>query len=211
MAKRGSGESSRALGAIMTNGKACVYCGSSGQCDRAYLDAAEQLGRVLARNNLTVVYGGGASGSMGRLADGALAEGGRVIGVIPEFMVQIEWGNPRITETIVVRDMHERKKRMIEEAGSIVALPGGSGTLDELLEAISLKRLGLYLGPIVLLDTRSFFQPLVQLLDQCITQRFMDTRHARMWTRVREPEEVPQAIAAAEPWSEDCRKFAALR
>jgi len=195
----------------MANRKACIYCGSSGQCDPAYLAAAEQLGRVLARNNLTVVYGGGASGSMGRLAEGALAEGGRVIGVIPEFMVKIEWANPRITETVVVPDMHERKKRMIQEANAVVALPGGSGTLDELLEAISLKRLGLYLGPIVLLNTRSFFQPLVGLLERCIDLRFMDSRHARMWTIVQEPEEVPQAIAAAEPWSEDCRDFAALR
>jgi uncharacterized protein (TIGR00730 family) len=195
----------------MANQKACIYCGSSRQCDPAYLAAAERLGRVLARNNLTVVYGGGASGSMGRLAEGALAEGGRVIGVIPEFMVKIEWANPRITETVVVRDMHERKRRMIEQANAVVALPGGSGTLDELLEAISLKRLGLYLGPIVILNTRSFFQPLIGLLGQCIDLRFMDSRHARMWTVVQEPEEVPQAIAAAEPWSEDCRDFAALR
>jgi len=148
---------------------------------------------------------------MGRLAEGALAEGGRVIGVIPEFMVKIGWANPRITETVVVRDMHERKRRMIEQANAVVALPGGSGTLDELLEAISLKRLGLYLGPIVLLNTRSFFQPLIGLLEHCIGQRFMDSRHARMWTVVQEPEGVPQAIEAAEPWSEDCRKFAALR
>jgi uncharacterized protein (TIGR00730 family) len=194
----------------MANRKACVYCGSSGQCDPVYLAAAERLGRVLARNNLTVVYGGGASGSMGRLAEGALAEGGRVIGVIPEFMVKIEWANPRITETVVVRDMHERKKRMIEQANAVVALPGGSGNLDELLEAISLKRLGLYLGPIVILNTRSYYQPLIRLLEQCIDLRFMDSRHARMWTLVEEPEEVPEAIAAAEPWSEDCRQFAAL-
>ena len=194
----------------MANRKACIYCGSSRQCDPAYLAAAERLGRVLARNSLTVVYGGGASGSMGSLAEGALAEGGRVIGVIPEFMVKIEWANPRITETVVVKDMHERKKRMMDEADAVVALPGGSGTLDELMEAITWKRLGLYLGPIVILNTRSYYQPLFRLLDQCIGQRFMDSRHARMWTVVHEPEEVPQAIETAEPWSEDCRKFAAL-
>ena len=194
----------------MLNRRACVYCGSSRQCDPVYLAAAERLGRVLARNNATVIYGGGAAGSMGSLAQGALDEGGRVVGVIPEFMVKIAWANPRITETVVVRDMHERKKQMMERADAIIALPGGSGTLDELLEAISLKRLGLYLGPIVILNTRSYYQPLFRLLDQCIGQRFMDSRHARMWTVVQEPEEVLEAIAAAEPWSEDCRKFAAL-
>ncbi len=147
---------------------------------------------------------------MGKLAEGALAERGRVIGVIPEFMVKIEWANPRITETIVVQDMHERKRRMMDLADAVVALPGGSGTLDELMEAITWKRLGLFLGPIVILNTRSFYQPLIRLLDQCIGQRFMDSRHARMWTVVQEPEEVLEAIEAAEPWSEDCRKFAAL-
>ena len=194
----------------MANRSTCIYCGSSRRCDPAYLAAAERLGRVLARNNHTVVYGGGASGSMGKLAEGALAERGRVIGVIPEFMVKIEWANPRITETIVVQDMHERKRRMMDLADAVVALPGGSGTLDELMEAITWKRLGLFLGPIVILNTRSFYQPLIRLLDQCIGQRFMDSRHARMWTVVQEPEEVLEAIEAAEPWSEDCRKFAAL-
>jgi uncharacterized protein (TIGR00730 family) len=195
----------------MENRRVCVYCGSSQQCDPVYLKAAEQLGRVLARDNFTVVYGGGAVGSMKNLADGVMAEGGRVVGVIPEFMVKLEWVNPRLPETIVVNDMHERKKRMIEGVDAVIALPGGSGTLEELMEAITWKRLGLYLGAIVILNTQSFYQPLVRLLDQCIGERFMDSRHARMWSVVREPEEVPQAIAAAAPWSKDCRSFAALR
>ena len=195
----------------MANRRVCVYCGSSRQCDAAYLEAAEQVGRVLARNNFTVVYGGGAAGSMKSLADGALAEGGRVVGVIPEFMVKLEWVNPRIPDTIVVGDMHERKKRMIEGVDAVIALPGGSGTLEELMEAITWKRLGLYLGAIVILNTQSFYQPLMRLLDRCIDQRFMDSRHARMWIFVSEPEEVPQAISGAAPWSEDCRSFAALR
>jgi uncharacterized protein (TIGR00730 family) len=194
----------------MVNRKACIYCGSSRQCDPAYLAAAERLGKVLARNRVTIIYGGGAAGSMGSLAQGALDEGGRVVGVIPEFMVKIAWANPRITETVVVRDMHERKRQMIERADAIIALPGGSGTLDELLEAISLKRLGIYLGPIVMVNTRSFFEPLVRLLEQCIDRRFMDARHAGMWTVVEEPEEVVRAIETAPPWSADCRLFAAL-
>jgi len=195
----------------MANQRVCVYCGSSRKCDATYLKAAEQLGRVLARNDFTIVYGGGSAGSMKSLADGALAEGGHVIGVIPEFMVKLEWVNPHIPETIVVGDMHERKKRMIDGVDAVIALPGGSGTLEELMEAITWKRLGLYLGAIVILNTQSFYQPLMHLLDQCIGEHFMDSRHAQMWTFVSEPEEVPQAISAAAPWSEDCRKFAALR
>lgn len=195
----------------MASQRVCVYCGSSRRCDAAYLDAAEQVGRVLARNNFTVVYGGGAAGSMRRLADGALAEGGHVVGVIPEFMVKLEWVNPHLPETIVVGDMHERKRRMLEGVDAAIALPGGSGTLEELMEAITWKRLGLYLGAIVILNTHSFYQPLIGLLNQCIGERFMDSRHARMWSVVEQPEEVPQAISTAVPWSTDCRSFAALR
>jgi uncharacterized protein (TIGR00730 family) len=195
----------------MENQKVCVYCGSSRQCDAAYLKAAEQLGRVLARNNFTVVYGGGSDGSMKSLADGVLAEGGRAVGIIPEFMVELEWVDPRLAETVVVNDMHERKKRMIEGVDAVIALPGGCGTLEELMEAITWKRLGLYLGAIVILNTQSFYQPLIRLLDRCIGERFMDSRHARMWNVVGDPEEVPQAISAAAPWSEDCRSFAALK
>ena len=195
----------------MENPKVCVYCGSSRQCDATYLKTADQLGRVLARNNFTVVYGGGAAGSMKSLSDGVMAEGGRVVGVIPEFMVKLEWADPRLPETIVVRDMHERKKRMIEGVDAVIALPGGCGTLEELMEAITWKRLGLYLGAIIILNTQSFYQPLIRLLDQCISERFMDSRHARMWSVVEDPEEVPQAISAAAPWNEDCRSFATLR
>lgn len=195
----------------MEKRKVCVYCGSSRQCDPVYLKAAEQLGRVLARNGFTVVYGGGAAGSMKHLADGVMAEGGRVVGIIPEFMVELEWVNPRIPETIVVRDMHERKRRMIEGVDAVIALPGGCGTLEELMEAITWKRLGLYLGAIVILNTQSFYQPLIHLLDRCIGERFMDSRHAGMWSVVGEPEDVPPAISAAAPWSQDCRSFATLR
>ncbi|HXH49521.1 MAG TPA: TIGR00730 family Rossman fold protein [Terriglobia bacterium] len=195
----------------MENRKVCVYCGSSRQCDAAYLRAAEQVGRELARNNFTVVYGGGAAGSMKSLADGVIAEGGRVVSVIPEFMVKLEWVDPRLPETIVVRDMHERKKRMIDGVDAVIALPGGCGTLEELMEAITWKRLGLYLGAIVILNTQSFYQPLIRLLDRCIDERFMDSRHAQMWSVVGEPDEVPQAISVAAPWSEDCRSFATLK
>jgi uncharacterized protein (TIGR00730 family) len=195
----------------MENRRVCVYCGSSHQCDATYLKAAEQLGRVLARNKFTVVYGGGAAGSMNSLAEGVMAEGGHLVGVIPEFMVKLEWVNPRLAETIVVNDMHERKKRMIDGVDAVIALPGGCGTLEELMEAITWKRLGLYLGAIVILNTQSYYQPLISLLDRCIGERFMDSRHARMWSVVREPEEVPQAISAATPWSQDCRNFATLR
>jgi hypothetical protein len=194
----------------MSNLRVCVYCGSSRQCDPAYLAAAERLGRDLARHGATTIYGGGAVGSMGALAEGALAEGGRVIGIIPGFMNDLEWGHPRLTELRVVSDLHERKRIMIREADAVVALPGGSGTFDELLEAISLKRLAVFLGPIVLLNTRSYFDSLLEALRRSVAQRFMDARHASMWCVVSEPEEVLPAIRSTPPWAPSSLRFAAI-
>jgi len=194
----------------MSNLRICVYCGSSRQCDCVYLEAAACLGRELARNGATITYGGGAVGLMGALADGALAEGGKVIGVIPGFMNELEWGHKGVSELRIVRDMHERKRLMIEDAHAVVALPGGSGTLDELLEAISLKRLALFLGPIILLNTQSYFDPLVLTLERCVSERFMDPRHRSMWSVVNKPEEVLPAIHSAPPWDSSSISFAGV-
>jgi hypothetical protein len=147
---------------------------------------------------------------MGALAAGALAEGGKIIGVIPGFMNELEWGHPGISEFRVVPDMHERKRAMIQDAHAVVALPGGSGTLDELLEAISLKRLALFLGPIVVLNTRSYFDDLLRALERCISERFMDPRHRFMWSVVNEPEEVLPAIHSAPPWDPSSLSFAGI-
>ena len=194
----------------MANLRVTVYCGSSRQCHPAYLEAAGRLGRELARERATLVYGGGAVGVMGALADGALDEGGRVIGVLPRFMKELEWGHSRLSELHVVRDLHERKRRMLEGADAVVALPGGSGTFEELLEAITWKRLALFMGPIVLLNTLSFFDRLVSALEHSIAERFMDPRHGEMWTVVAQPEDVVRAIHAAPPWLPEALKFASL-
>src|SRR5262245_58774079 len=162
--------------------RVCVYCASSRQTDGVFREAAARLGRTLAREGTTIVCGGGAVGLMGALADGALAAGGRVIGVLPRFMADLEWGHRGLTELVLVEDMHNRKRRMIEGADAVVALPGGSGTLEELLEAVTWKRLGLYLRPIVLVNVRGFFDPLLEILRRCIDERFMDERHGSMWT-----------------------------
>jgi uncharacterized protein (TIGR00730 family) len=187
----------------------CVYCASSRSCPPAYHEAAFRLGAVLAETGFLVVYGGGAAGSMGALADGALARGGRVVGVLPRFMAELEWGHDQLSELHLVDDMRTRKHEMLSRAEAVVALPGGSGTFEELLEAITLKRLGVFLGPIVLVNTRGFFDPLLTLLRNAVTERFMDERHLAMWQVVPEPEQVPAALAASPAWSADARRFAA--
>lgn len=188
----------------------CVYCASSRSAHADYRDAAHRLGTVLALNGFSIVYGGGAVGSMGALADGALAHGGRVIGVLPRFMEELEWGHKGLSDLQLVEDMRTRKHLMLTLSQAAVALPGGCGTLEELLEAITLKRLGLYLNPIVLVNTRGFFDPLLAQLTRAVEERFMDERHLQMWTVVSAPEEVPEALRCAPQWTAEARKFAAV-
>lgn len=188
----------------------CVYCASSRTAHPEYREAASRLGETLAVRGITVVYGGGGKGSMGALADGALSKGGRVIGILPRFMADLEWGHPGISELRLVEDMRTRKHMMLTGAQAAIALPGGCGTLEELFEAITLKRLGLFLGPIVLVNTRGFFRPLLQLLSHTVAEHFMDARHALMWQVVAEPEEVPDALERAPAWTAESRSFAAI-
>jgi uncharacterized protein (TIGR00730 family) len=188
----------------------CVYCASSRSAHPDYRAAARRLGEVLAQQGIGIVYGGGAVGSMGALADGALGMGGRVIGILPRFMADLEWGHKGLTDLQLVEDLRTRKHVMLTLSQAAIALPGGSGTLEELLEAITLKRLGLYLNPIVLVNTRGFFSPLLTLLTRAVDERFMDGRHLLMWQVVETPEEVPAALATAPAWSAQARSFAAV-
>lgn len=188
--------------------KVCVYCSSSRQADAVYLDAAGELGRLLAEAGVTTVYGGGAVGSMGRLADEAIAAGGRVVGVLPRFMDELEWGHGRLTDLVLVENMHVRKQTMATDVDGIVALPGGSGTLEELLEAITWKRLGLLTVPIVIVNVRGYFDPLVTMLERAVTERLMDGRHREMWSVVDGPKDVLTAIRGAPEWTEAARNFA---
>lgn len=191
--------------------RVCVYCASSQRIDPSFHDAARHLGAHLAAHSVTLVYGGGGTGSMGALADGALAGGGHVIGIIPRFMVDLEWGHSGINELRVVNDMAERKRLMLEGVDACVALPGGSGTLEELIETITSKRLGLFLNPIVIVNPHGFFDPFLDQLERCVEEQFMDPRHREMWQVVDEPEEVLDAIKGAPRWSSEARAFASLR
>ena len=189
----------------------CVYCSSSNRAPAVYLDAAARLGRILAENGITIIYGGSSLGSMGRLAAAAMEAGGKVVGVLPRFMDELEWGHPALTEMRVVDDMHERKRVMLELSGAAIALPGGCGTLEELLEAVTWKRLGLYFGPVVLVNVNRFFDPCIELLNRCVDERLMDEKHRAMWSVAEDPESVIRTLRSAGEWSRDARSFAALR
>ncbi|HUO95686.1 MAG TPA: TIGR00730 family Rossman fold protein [Steroidobacteraceae bacterium] len=188
----------------------CVYCASSSRCDPEYHAAARELGTRLAADGRTIVYGGSRIGSMGALADGALAGGGRVIGVLPRFLKDLEVSHDGLSELHIVEDMRARKHLMLSRSEAVVALPGGCGTFEELLEAMTLKRLGVYVGPIVIVNTRGYFAPLLALLESAVRERFMDERHLAMWQVVATPVEVIAALASAPPWSVEARRFATL-
>lgn len=185
-----------------------VYCASSDRVDAAYHDAARLVGEILADANITLVYGGGARGSMGAVANGALSRQGRVIGVLPRFMDDLEWGHPGLTDLQLVEDMHERKHRMLTQSDAVIALPGGCGTYEELFEAITFKRLALFLGPIILLNTNGYYDLCHRMLMQAVEQHFMGEEHQQMWTMVDTPQEILPAIASSTEWSEDARSFA---
>ena len=189
----------------------CVYCASSAQCDPDYHRSAFRLGELLADAGCTTVYGGGGMGSMGALADGALSRQGHVIGIIPRFMTEVEWQHPGLATLDIVEDMRERKHRLLTGSDAVVALPGGCGTLEEVFEAITLKRLGLYLKPIVFVNTRGYYDGLRDFLQHTIRERMMGEAHAAMWQFVDTVEDVLPVIRASEAWPENARAFAALK
>jgi uncharacterized protein (TIGR00730 family) len=153
----------------------CVYCASGPGKNPAFVEAARSFGRVLAENGIRLVYGGGSVGLMGALADAVLDHGGAVTGVIPEFLVNREHMLARAQERIITRDMHERKRVMFERADAFAALPGGVGTLEELVEQLTWAQLGRHKKPILILNVEGFWDPLCALLDQMEKLEFIRT------------------------------------
>jgi len=151
----------------------CVYCGSQTGTDPRFREAAVELGRALAARAITLVYGGGSIGLMGVVADAALAAGGRVTGVIPSFLCTAELAHAGLTEQVVVDGMHTRKRVMFERSDAFIALPGGFGTLDEVLEMITWRQLGRHERPIIFLNVAGFFDPLIRHFDGAIESGFV--------------------------------------
>jgi uncharacterized protein (TIGR00730 family) len=184
---------------VATLRRLCVYCASSARVDARYRDAATTLGRLAAEAEVEIVYGGGQVGLMGLLADAALAAGGRVIGIIPSHLYEREVGHAGLSELIVVASMHERKQRMFELADAFVTLPGGLGTLDETIEIMTWKQLGLHDKPLVIVDIAGYWAPFAALVDNAIAAGFT-TPAARQYFRVvPRVEDVLPVIAALPP------------
>jgi hypothetical protein len=176
----------------------CVYCGSSNAADPAWLEAAAALGRALAAEGLRLVYGGGGVGLMGACARAAHAAGGRVLGVMPRFLVNREVVLDEV-ETVIVTSMHERKIRMFEAADAFVVLPGAIGTLEEAVELLSWRRLGLHAKPIVFYDPGGFWRPLFELFEQFIADRLVPAEFRTCWDVVDRVEDIIPALRAMPP------------
>ena len=188
----------------------CVYSASSTKIAPVYFAAAEELGRLLALRGINLVNGAGSIGLMAATSNAVLANGGTVTGVIPRFMVEQGWHHTGLTRLVETDTMHERKQLMVQLADAVIALPGGCGTLEELLEIITWKQLGLYLNPIVILNIDGFFNPLIEMLEQAIDQQFMRPEHAALWCVASTPAEALELIQTTPKWDKNLRKLAAI-
>ncbi len=188
----------------------CVYCASSTKIDSAYFEDARELGTLLGQRHIRLINGAGGIGLMSATADAVLAAGGEVTGVIPRFMVEQGWHHKGLTEMIEVDDMHQRKQKMAALSDAVIALPGGCGTLEELLEIITWKQLGLYLNPIVILNTRGYFDPLLEMIQRAMDENFMRRQHGDIWHVAQTPQEAIDLIHNTPIWDSSIRKFAAI-
>ena len=190
--------------------KITIYAASSGQAAPAFVEAARRLGQTLAAHGHTLINGAGRTGLMAASAEGCMQAGGEAIGIIPQFMIDQQWEHKGMTRLIVTPDMHRRKEQMAQLSNACVALPGGVGTLEELLEIITWKQLGLYLKPIIVLNTAGYYDRLFDLLRRAVDEQFRHPRHLDIWQVAATPEDALHLAATTPLWDASIRKLAAL-
>ncbi|MCL2650811.1 MAG: TIGR00730 family Rossman fold protein [Candidatus Azobacteroides sp.] len=167
-----------------------IYGASSSQIDGQYIKMANELGKLLALNGIDCITGGGREGMMGAVAKGALEAGGQVTGIIPQFMVDEGWSNNALSETIITKSMHERKQLMAQKSDACIALPGGIGTMEELMEIITWRQLSLYEKPVIILNINGYYDPLLLMLEKAVAEKFMHPKSQEIWKVAHSPEEV---------------------
>ena len=190
--------------------KICVYCASSNKIAPIYGEVAYELGKLLADEKITLITGAGSLGLMCKVQDGALENGGKAIGVIPQFMVDQGWHHTGLSELHITNDMHERKQMMANLSDAVIALPGGCGTIEELSEIITWKQLGLYLNPIVILNINGYYDHFIAQLERALEEHFMGEIHRNIWSVATTPAEAIEIIRNTPRWNESVRKYAAL-
>ena len=187
-----------------------IYGASSSQIDGQYMKVANKLGKLLASNGIACITGGGSKGMMGAIAKGALDAGGRVTGIIPQFMVDEGWSNNALSEIIVTKDMHERKQLMAEKSDACIALPGGIGTMEELMEIITWRQLSLYDKPVVIFNINGYYDPLLSMLKKAVEEKFLHPKNQEAWTVAHSPEEALSAVTLQNQSYFNMRSVAAM-
>lgn len=187
-----------------------LFGASSSQIPTSFKDQAYRLGKILAQNRITCHCGGGRAGIMGSVIDSMLEAQGDIIGYLPQFMMDHNWHHPLIKKVVVTANMHERKQQMIAQAELIIAMPGAVGTLEELLEVLTWKQLGLLSTPICLVNIDHFFDPLLALLDQTISLKLMADKNRDMWYTVDSVEDIFSNSISRPQWPKNAEEFAAL-
>ncbi len=190
--------------------RVCVFCASATKVDDVYFKEAKRLGEILAVNNIAMNYGGGAVGLMGEIADSMLKNDGVVTGIIPRFMVEVEWEHKGVKDMIHVETMAERKERLIEDVDAVITLPGSTGTLEELFDVLSAKKLGLFTKPVILVNASGFFNPLIEMLQKVVDENFMHKENLKIYEVVDSTEDVVKAIKNAMIKSEDAFNYSAM-
>lgn len=184
-----------------------VYGASSPNIDITYIDAAKRLGNIFAQSGISVVTGAGSTGLMAAIEDGVLESGGEAIGIIPTFMVREGWMHKSLTKVIETEDIHKRKELMAQMADAVVALPGGPGTFEELMEIVTWKMLNLFTKPIVILNTNGYYNPLIKMLQTSADSGFMRKEFLTAWVVVETPEDVLPAIVSNIDWKPGVDKY----
>ena len=187
-----------------------IYCASSTKVRPEFFAAAHRLGELFAENDITLVFGAGNMGLMGEIADAVVAGNGKMIGVIPDFMIEQDWHHKQCTELIVTKGMSDRKQTIERISDAFVALPVGIGTMDELFECMVDKQLGLHTKPIVILNVGGYYDKLVEFLNQMIDEQMLRQLHSAMFQVVTTPEEVIPAILNMPQWDPNSRKHAKI-
>ena len=188
----------------------CVYSASSTKIAPVYFAVAEELGQLLALRGINLINGAGSIGLMAATSNACLEAGGTVTGVIPHFMVEENWHHKGLTQLIETETIHERKQTMAELSDGVIALPGGCGTMEELLEIITWKQLGIYLNPIVILNIDDFYNPLLEMLQRAIDGNFMRPEHQNIWQVATSAQQAIELLYTSPIWNKDIRKFAAI-
>lgn len=190
--------------------RVAVYCASSTKIKPVYFEVARQIGKGLAERGIELVNGAGNMGLMQASSDACLEAGGKVIGVIPQFMVDQNWHHTGLTELIITDSMHTRKKKIADLTDGAIVLPGGCGTFDELFEIITWKQLGLYLNPIILVNVDGYFDALLALLQKAIDENFMRVQHGDIWRVASTADEALEMLLNTPQWDTSVRRFAAI-